>query len=596
MNKQLLILCSVFLSGFLHAQSSPDITADELKKHVYFLASDSLKGRMTGTPEAAVAAGYIRDEFVKYGLQPGAGNGYLQNYPFVAEVVAGTQNTVSVTFGKIVKPLKFRSNFITAPFSGSAKAEAEVVFAGYGISSKKLHYDDYDSVDVKGKIVIIMRYHPDMANPHSEFDALSSFRTKASVAKEKGALGVVFVNSRLTKVEEDKFMIFQYDRAPLMKGFPIVQVKRDIIDEVLKNSGTCLDSMQEQLTKEKKPHSFLIRDCKLAITTDIHLVEETGINVVGMIPGNDPVLKNEFIIIGAHYDHLGFGTDGSLYRGTEKLIHNGADDNASGTAGVLELAQKFASIKDSLKRSILFISFSGEELGLLGSEYFASNPTVPVDKIAAMINLDMIGRLKEDTTLIVYGTGTSSIWKGLVDSLNRFCHFAITKNDEGFGPSDHSSFYAKNIPVLFLFTGTHADYHRPSDKADKLNYTGEETIVRFVENIAANLAGRPDRPGYISVPRKQGERSGGWKVYVGTIPDYSYTGEGLKITGASEGSPAKKAGLKAGDIIVEFGSKKITNIYDYVAILKGLVPGDVVQVKAKRGNEIIGMTIEVAAK
>lgn len=596
MKKQTVILVLALFTMSVTAQVLDTTSASFLKNHVYYLASDSLKGRMTGTPEAVAAAKYIKAEFEKNGLSAAGDSSFFQKYSFVADVQTGAGNTLFLIVDGKKKELKFSEEFITAPISGKGKAEGGLVFAGYGISSKKLKYDDFDSIDVRGKIVLILRYHPDMNNPHSEFDEYSSFRSKAAAAKEKGAAGVIFVNAKLSKTDEDRFMPFQYDRAPLMKDFPVVQVKREVADALLKSEGYTLDSLQSLLTATKHPHSFAIQNAAAHLATNVFLVENTGLNVIGKIEGTDPVLKNEYIVLGAHYDHLGFGGDGSLYRGPEKLIHNGADDNASGTAGVLELARLLSKEKNNLKRSVLFILFSGEELGLLGSAHYGANTTVPADKIAAMVNLDMVGRLKPDTSLIVYGTGTSSIWKNLVDSLNQAYHFVLTKNDEGYGPSDHSSFYAKNIPVLFFFTGTHTDYHRPGDKADKLNYPGEAQIVSYVEKIALNLANRPLRPDFINVPRKQGERSGGWKVYVGTVPDYAYTGEGLKITGASEGSPAKKAGLQGGDIILQFGSKKINTIYDYVAILRELVPGDVVQVKVKRGEKEISLSVEVGAK
>ena len=575
-----------------------NISALEIKRHIYTLADDSTKGRMTGSPESKKCADYIKSEFIKSGLQPGANGDFFQSYPFASGVELGHDNSLNIKFGSDDAAFELNKDYVTVPFSGTCSVSAPVVFAGYGITAKKLKYDDYDSIDVKGKVVIVFKYHPEMDNPHSEFDDFSAIRSKASTAKEKGALGIIFVNPKI-KGDEDKLTPFQYDRAPLMKDIGIVQIRRDALKSILNKSGNLsldLDSLQKTISTTLKPHSFEVNSLSVILKTEVNLMESTGINVVGLLPGNDAKLKDEYLVIGAHYDHLGMGGDGSLYRGTEKLVHNGADDNASGTAGVIELASKFASIRESLKRSVIFVTFSGEELGLLGSSYFAGNPTVSSDKIVSMINLDMIGRLKEDTTLIIYGTGTSSVWKKLIDSLNTPYKFVITKNDEGFGPSDHSSFYAKNMPVLFFFTGTHPDYHRPSDDADKINYPGEEKILNLVADISKSVLTNTSKPDYINVPRKQGERSGGWKVYVGTVPDYAYTGEGLKITGASEGSPAKKAGLTGGDIILQFGEKKINTIYDYVAALREYVPGDVVTLKVKRGNETITCKVELMAK
>jgi len=263
------------------------------------------------------------------------------------------------------------------------------------------------------------------------------------------------------------------------------------------------------------------------------------------------------------------GETGSLYRGNEPQIHNGADDNASGTTGVLELAEKFANEKDKLKRSIIFINFSGEELGLLGSAYFVNNSPINVSKMSTMINMDMIGRLNEKNELIVYGVGTSQGFKELLDSNNSY-NFTLAFHDDGYGPSDHSSFYGKNIPVLFFFTGTHPDYHRPSDDADKINFTGEEKILNYVYDITYKINTAEQKPVYVNVPRKETGTTGGWKVYVGTIPDYAANVEGFKISGVNEGSPAQKGGIQADDIMISFGGKKITNIYDYVMPLKNM--------------------------
>jgi Zn-dependent M28 family amino/carboxypeptidase len=289
------------------------------------------------------------------------------------------------------------------------------------------------------------------------------------------------------------------------------------------------------------------------------------------------------------------GETGSLYRGDEPQIHNGADDNASGTSGVLEIAEKFANEKDRLKRSMIFITFSGEELGLLGSAYFVNNTPVPVTQMSTMINMDMIGRLNDKDELIVYGTGTSSGWKDLLNSSNNY-NFNLAFHDDGFGPSDHSSFYQKNIPVLFFFTGTHTDYHRPSDDADKINYTGQEKILNYVYDVTYKINTAEEKPEYVNVPRKEMGTTGGWKVYVGTIPDYAANVEGFKISGVNEGSPAQKGGIQADDIMISFGGKKITNIYDYVYALKEHVPGDVVEVIVKRNDEEIKLTVELGAR
>lgn len=590
----LLFGISIHWTVFAQNTTGSKISAQDIKTHISFLASDALKGRLTGTPECSEAASYIKSQFALFGLKPFPGTEWMQHYDFIADMAAeNAQLSVSAN-GKAVTASS--AQFHPAAFSGSGSFTGELVFAGYGISAPKLKYDDYENLDVSGKIVVVLRHHPEYNNPHSEFDEYASFRSKAAVAKEKGARAIIFVNGPLPKLDDDKLPEFKYDRAPSIKDFGVVFVQRALFEEVLTRDGLTLERLQDSISKGKKPLSFNLPGANVSLNIKIKAVQHQGENVIGYLEGTDPELKKQLVIIGAHFDHLGMGTDGSLYRGKDPMVHNGADDNASGTAGVLELAQKFAADKQN-KRSILFVCFSGEELGLLGSGFYVNNPYTSAENVAAMINLDMVGRLNEEKNLIVYGTGTSTLWKTLLDSLNTPFGFKLTKNDEGYGPSDHSSFYGKNIPVLFFFTGTHEDYHRPSDDVEKINFPGEESVLLYVAGITEAIAGMQVKPDYVNVPRKGGEKSsGGWKVYVGTIPDYAYQGEGLKITGASEGSPAKKAGLQAGDIILKFGEKKIGNIYDYVYALKTLVPGDVVTTVVKRGDKEITTTITVGAK
>ena len=597
MKKNLPILLVFFACSFLSAQvkeHQSEITAKEIIGHISYLASDAMRGRASGSKEIFEAADYIKDEFKLFGLKPLFKNSFLQEYSFISDVKASQNNSLSFNVDGTEIKLKYGEDFISAPFSGTGKSKAKLVFAGYGISAPKLNYDDYKDLDVKGKIVIVMRSNPEYDNPHSQFDKFSSLRSKAAIAKEKGATGIIFVNAPLPKDSPDDLIQFKYDRAGGVKEFSVVHAKRNFIDKLFEAENLNFEQQQKMMKDSTKPASFEFKKSSAQIETEIKEVESKTVNVCGYLEGNDPKLKDEYLVIGAHFDHLGMGGDGSLYKGKDEQIHNGADDNASGTSGVLELAEKFASIKGQLKRSIIFVTFSGEELGLLGSNYFVNNPPVPVEKMVTMLNLDMIGRLNPENALTVYGTGTSSKFKELLNK-NNVDSFKLAFNDEGFGPSDQSSFYGKAIPVLFFFTGVHADYHRPTDDAELINSTGEEKIVKYVFNIANALDDQPEKPDYINVPRKE-QSSGGWKVYVGTVPDYSSNSEGFKLSGVSPGSPAEKAGLKANDIMLQFGDKKIENIYDYVYALQDHVPGDVVEVRVKRNNEILTVTVTLGAK
>lgn len=592
-NFSLLILL-FSISSYAQNVSNSEITAEEINIHITYFASDELKGRDSGTDEILEAAEYIADEFTEYGLRPAFEGNYFQEFPFIKTIELTGNN--SLTFnanGKEISP-KLWEDYTTVPFSGNADVNAELVFAGFGISAANLKYDDYEGIDVKDKIVIVFRNTPEPKVPHSEFDKYSPLRKKASVARDKGAAAIIFINPYDENKTLDDLVEFNFDRGGSITDFSVVSIKRNIVEGIFKDEGINLKDVYDKIIETKKPSSTELKNSSANISTEVKEVEATSWNVGGILEGNDPKLKNEWIIIGAHFDHLGMGGEGSLYRGDEPQIHNGADDNASGTTGVLELAEKFASVKDQLKRSVAFFTFSGEELGLLGSNYLTNNLPFPVEDAIAMINMDMIGRLK-DSSLIVYGTGTSSNWKDILNENNDY-GFKLTFNDEGYGPSDHSSFYGKKIPVLFFFTGTHKDYHKPSDDAEKINLGGEKIVLDYVYEIAMNIDNDPERPDYLLVEKKEGGQMFVRKVYVGTIPDFAGNVDGYKISGVSEGSPAQQAGLQGGDIIISFGSKKISNIYDFTYALGDFVPGDVVDVIVKRGEEEITFKVKLATK
>ena len=589
-----LLILFAFVS--IHSQniSNPEITTEEIKEHITFLASDDLEGRDSGTEELFAAAVYISDEFKNYGLEPLFQDGFLQEFPFIKTIELTDKNSLSLSINENeVKP-ELKEDYITVPFSGNAEVTAKLVFAGFGISAPDLEYDDYDGIDVKDKIVIVLRNTPEPNVPHSEFDTHSPLRKKASVARDKGAAAIIFVNPYDENKTTDDLVEFSFDRGGSVGGFSAVSIKRNFVEQLFQSEGINFKEVYDKIIETKKPSSFELKNSSAKISTEVKEVEAISWNVGGYLEGNDPELKNEWVIIGAHFDHLGMGGEGSLYRGDEPQIHNGADDNASGTTGVLELAQKFASQKDKLKRSIAFFTFSGEELGLLGSNYLVNNLPFPAEDAITMINMDMIGRLK-DSSLIVYGTGTSSNWKDILNKYNSY-GFKLTFNDEGFGPSDHSSFYGMKIPVLFFFTGTHEDYHKPSDDTEKINLAGEENILNYVYEIAMDIDNTPERPDYLLVEKKQTGQMFARKVYVGTVPDFASNVDGYKISGVSEGSPAQLAGLQGGDIIISFGGKKISNIYDFTYALGDFVPGDEVDVIVKRGTEEITFKIKLATK
>jgi aminopeptidase YwaD len=541
MYKIYLLLLLLFVSCASNGQNndSPEITVAEIIDHISYLASDELKGRFTGTPEADKAAEYIAGEFKKYGLEPLVNGSYFQEFPFISSLRKTGNNSAEFENSKLDIELN-EEEFTPLPFSGTAEAEGSLIFAGYGISAPDLNYDDYKDIDVKGKVVLVMRYNPEGSAPMSKFERYSAMRFKASTAKEKGAAGIIFVSGHSPKNDMDQLMKLNYDGAPGIDGIAAIQIKRNIADRLFESAGKDFAAVQKQIDSSKFPASFEFSGLEADIESEVIAVEEKGRNVAGILKAPGDKFPGEYIIIGAHYDHLGMGTTGSLHRGTEPEIHNGADDNASGTTGVLELAEKFASEKNNLERSMIFLAFSGEELGLLGSAYFVKNPPLPIEKSAVMINLDMIGRLNDQKELTVYGTGTSKNWKELLNEKKENYNLKISMVDDGYGPSDHSSFYGANIPVLFFFTGIHQDYHRPSDDAETINADGQKEVLDMVYSVAKEVNNSDSRPEYVNVPRKDTGGSTSFRVYVGTVPDFGANVEGYKVSNVTDGSPAQR--------------------------------------------------------
>ncbi len=599
--KRITILFLVLLTSFSFAQDknrTAAITAEEIKSHVYYLASDEMKGRFTGSPEEKKAGDYIKSQFETAGLKPAFNGKWFQEFPFIEKIELTKNNSLALEINGKKKSLIVSQDFITAPFSGKAEFSGNLIFAGYGISASNLKYDDYDDLDVTGKVVIVMRSHPEHDSSRSEFERFASLRNKAANAKAKGAAGLILVNRWAPKNDEDPLMELRYDGAAGMKDFPVIHIKRSFVDELFNNEELNFAELQKQIDAEKKTISFIFKNTKVSLQTETKVIEKIARNVGGMLEGSDPILKNEFIVIGAHYDHLGIDQllAASMYKGKDKVIHNGADDNASGTTGLLEIAEKFGSKINQLKRSIIFVAFSGEELGILGSTYFTNNSPVDIKNIVAMLNMDMIGRLNEENNLTIIGAGTSSKWKSLLNEKNIY-GFKLAMSDAGSGGSDHQAFSNKNIPVLFFFTGTHSDYHKPTDDVDKINITGQEKVTNFVFDIANAVNQLDTKPDYVKVEEPASRGSvGRTRVTIGTVPEFGYNGTGYKLSGVTEGGPAAKAGLKAGDIIVKFGIKSIDSIYDFMYASQDYKAGDKVDVVVLRDGKEITFNLELTAR
>lgn len=579
------------------------ISQTDIYNHIKYLASDELEGRYPGTKGDMLAQKYICSHFSNFGLIPKGTEVYVQKFEMVTGLEADKNNTFSITQSGKKSVYYLYDDFTPLGFTANGNTKGELVFVGYGISSRELNYDDYTNkdgniIDVTGKILVMLRYSPSNNTLDKNIIAKAEqYRSKILTAIEKKAAGIIFITGPQSD-DEDILPILSFDIIKQTADIPIIFAKRNIIEKLFKKKNLDLSKIQKDIDANLKPHPFLLRNVIADISTSvIESKTETG-NVIGFLEGTDSVLKKETIVIGAHYDHLGYGFSNSLSEGNDLQIHYGADDNASGTAGVLELCKQFSLQKDKLKRSILFICFAAEEAGLIGSSYFTNSPLFSEFNITAMINMDMIGRLREDK-LIINGTGTSSFWNSTIDSINRFYNFSITKLPEGVGPSDHSSFYIKDIPVLQFFTDLHEDYHKPTDVYTKINVEGEEKILNFVYELALHtdtISTKIDFVRFVVEEEKEKQERRGFRVSVGTIPDFTYTDNGFKISGVKAGSPAEKAGLQAGDIIIKFGDKEIKDIYDYTDVLSQYKPDDEVDIVVLRNNEKVTLKVKLGRR
>jgi len=570
----------VFIQSALVAQT----TIDNLRRHERFLASDSLEGRGTGEPGNLIAAQYIAHEFASIGLDPlGDTSSYYQSFSIIKDLQLGQSNQLKIQSGKEKIELKVGQDFLPVSYSKDTSVSGQAVFVGYGISASDRQVDDYAQVDVKGKVVLVIRYAP--KSDSVKYTKYSELRYKVLQAREHGAAAVLAVTASADD-PEDKLIKLKYDYSFGDAGIPVLSISRLVANQILSAAKVYVDSLHSGILVTGKSSSFVIPNTTVSLTSSLVRIKKNTSNVLGILKA--PVNPaNEHIVLGAHFDHLGYGGEGSGSLEPDKhLIHYGADDNASGTSALIEIARSLKSHQSLLKRDIIFIAFTGEELGVLGSAYYTKNPKAPLQKTAAMLNLDMVGRL-QNKTLSIHGTGTSSGWENLLNASNSDSTFVLKFVKDGFGPSDHSSFYVQHVPVLFFFTGIHTDYHKPSDTYDKINYEGLTSVAKFVITIAMCIdttAQRPDFQKTQSAPQSSGENRG-YRVYVGTIPDFSETVDGMKISGVREKSPAAKAGLQTGDIIIKFGKYSIKSLYDYSTAIQEYKPGDTVNVFWKRGLE-----------
>lgn len=586
----LLLPAFVVLSFSCNHAGNIEVTEKELTEHVKYLSSDKLSGRLSGTEGDSLAALYIRNQFKRAGLIPLTGDGF-QRFGVTSKAEQGENNYLFIEDVEYSPDADFKA----MGFSDNQSLEAEVVFAGYGfsINNDSVSRDDYSSEDVKGKWIMILRGDPEPDKPDSYFIPFSKDRDKAMVAKDKGAGGVLLVSGYSFDPSDDFEPLSPNDNNV---GIPVIRIKREIADRILEKPDKNIASVEKELINTGKSLCFRTGTTVKA-SAEILKKDAATRNVVMLLPGEDENLKNEYLIIGAHFDHLGTGGPGSSSRAVDTTgIHHGADDNASGVSMMIELAEKLARTKGSHKRSILFIAFSAEEMGLLGSKYFAENPLIDLSKVTAMINLDMVGRLNDDNSLQIGGVGTAEGFRDFVLKNADTTGIKVTFTEEGYGPSDHSSFYGKNIPVLFYTTGAHLDYHTPSDTYDKLDYKGIVTISDMIYKVASALAGSSER----LIFRESGPPQGTGRtirmkgVTLGIMPDFAgNVKNGLRADFVTPGKPAALGGMKKGDIITSINGMSVNNIQDYMFRMSQLKHGQTISVEVLRDDKKIILLIQL---
>ncbi|MCF7807168.1 MAG: M20/M25/M40 family metallo-hydrolase [Candidatus Marinimicrobia bacterium] len=594
MNRSIILLTSLLLLGcssFLPQNDTP-ISSDEIRDHIAYLASDALEGRKPGTPGGKAAADYVAEHFKQIGLTPLGQDGF-QSFEVVTKVSLGADN--SLTAGKIMGVPG--QDYTPTSFSENASLEAGLVFVGYGfeIDSDTLKWNDYLTADTQDKWVLILRGSPETEDNALEFGRHATLRHKLLVARDHGAAGVVFVSG--TKFDEqDELIELRIERNFSKSGLPVIHVTRDLADRLLADDENTIADLEALIDSKMKPKSFITRQ-RLAVNIEVVQHEVTTQNVIGVLEGSDPVLKDEYLLVGGHYDHLGWGGKGSGSRKPDtSAIHNGADDNASGVAAVLEIAEKFAQGSDTPKRSIIFMAFAAEEMGLLGSKHFTSNPLVKLEQIKQMFNLDMVGRLDDERRILTAGgTGTAEGMEDLLDELASSSLLRLSKTPDGYGPSDHASFYVEDIPVLFFFTGITEEYHTPGDDLETINIEGEQLIAEFTYDLVLRYADLDETFIFQEAgpkgPPKSGKRG---KVKMGIIPDFAAAdANGFLLGGVVPGGPAAIAGMKKGDVMVSLEGRSVKNIYDYMGRMADVKPGMRISVEVLRDGEKLILIVQL---
>ncbi len=584
--------------------ASHSFQPDAYLRHVKFLASDTLQGRGNGTPELNRAADYIAAEFKAAGLKPaGADDTYFQKFTITTGGKIGPGNKLSVKAGNESFEAALTKDFLPIGVGDKTSISGEIIFAGYGITAEEYKYDDYKDTDITDKIVMVMAHEPGENDPTSPFNGREptlhgSDNSKAANAKFRGARAILIVQDPAN--HEDAAQDLPQEGKDLEiddLGICAVRITRALAQHILDTDKKNLLELQKQIDAKIAPQTFALKGTEVKLDMDVTRTPKEVRNVLALLPGTDPALADESVIIGAHYDHLGHGGRSSMSPQLIGQIHHGADDNASGTAGLIELAAALAKDPPPRRRAYLFIAFAGEEIGLRGSYYWTNHPTRPLDKVVAMLNMDMIGR-ERNHRITIGGVGTSPGFSDLVKKAAGESGLEVKTSQSGYGSSDHMAFYIKNMPVLFFFSDLHSDYHRPSDTWEKINAEGATRILNMVYSVATTLDAIDQRPQFTKVDEPIAPAGGGpgYGAYFGSVPDMADDVKGVRFADVRPNSPAAKAGLKGQDVLVKFDGKEIANLQDFTYVLRTHKPGDTVEVVVLRDGKPLTVQVKLEVR
>ena len=577
------------MMGMSPAQSGE---SESFMEDLRYLASDELKGRGNGSEELERAAEYIAQNFREAGLVPaGEGDTYFQEFELTLGQGLGSGNQITLQFKDGPVQLKPREDYIPLTSGSQNRVEGPLVFVGFGITAPELNYDDYGDLDVKGRIVVAFEHEPQEKVEGSVFagNELTAYATalhKIMNARSRGAAGVILLPDAFNHPEG--VSSFPEGTQVADVGIHTLRLTEEWGERLLREGGHDPDEIIRLINGQLTPQTLAL-DYEGVINLDVIKVRRTVRNVMGFIPGQ----TEKIIILGAHYDHLGLGSRNSLAPDLRGQIHNGADDNASGTAGLLQLAREFS--KNFPRRGLLFMAFAGEEMGLLGSRYYAEHPTMPLEDSIAMLNMDMIGR--SDGDLLIGGVGTAAEFKTLLDEIQETSSLEFSYSDTSRGSSDHVSFAAKRVPVLFFFSGLHSDYHRPSDDWERINVDNTREIIDVVRRTVDELAIFQEPLEFLEVRRRPSRGRGARRASrprFGSMIDVTWSLGGVRFERIVGDSPAAHAGLKDGDVLVGFGGLQIQNLRDFTTALRGKAAGDEVEVVVLREAELVRTSVLLA--